>query len=243
MPTAIEVWMASMQSGSQATVNAGQVYTGTETVYDGSTKVTKDKTVSTTDKISEFYTWTPAQYNAFVAKLKSQNYFSKTEKVDPAKVASLWTTAVTEASKYYSATGGKNKMTVDGILSLYSKGNTSGDTLPTRQIYKYNDEDINAIINDAYSNAIGRPATPDEIASARKTVAPQLEQGTVSTTKQVKNKKTGKLENVVIQEAGPTKASVTAGLQKQVAAQAPEEADVNNRVNFADWLSKNLAGA
>lgn len=243
MATPFETWVASLSQGGGQSVASGLVYTGQETVYEGSSMVRRDTTKSVTDKINEFYTWSDKEYNAFVAKLKSQNYISKNQAVDPARVASIWTTAVSEASKYYSATGGQNKMTVDKILALYSKGNASQDTLPTRQVYKYNDEDVKAMIIDAYSNAIGRPATQDEIDATMKTVKPMLETGTLSTTKQVKNKKTGKMENVVVQEAGPTKASVTSQIEKQAIAAAPEQADIKNRVYFADWLSKNLAGA
>lgn len=251
--TEYEKWLASLGGGLGVSSSGstsgfeGRVYVGSGGGYSGGKPFAADKTVSVTDKINEFYQWTPAQYNAFVNKLRAQKYIGKSEKVDPSKVASLWTTAVNEASKYYSATGGKNKMTVDGILSWYSKGNVDADAVanePTRQIYQYKKEDIYAVINNVYESTLGRKPTQAELDSQYAPLEKQINQGTVTTTKKsVKNAKTGKLETVVTQTPGFSADAAKLTIEESLKKTNPDDFDRKKRIDFADWLSKNAAGA
>ena len=244
----LDSWKASL-GGSTTTAPgvAGRVYVGDETVYEGARLVKRDKTISVTDKINEFYQWTPEQYDAFVTKLKNQKYIGKNQKVDPTKVASIWTTAVNEASKYYSATSGANKMTVDGILTWYSKGNTSEEDMidePTRQIYKYKKEDIYSIINNVYESTLGRMPTQEELEAQYAPLEKQVSQGTLTTTKRgVKNKKTGKVETVVTQVPGFSTEAAKMTIEESLKKANPDDFDRKKRIDFSDFLSKYAAGA
>ena len=114
---------------------------------------------------------------------------------------------------------------------------------PSRSVYKYSVEDVNQFINAVYTDKLMRPATPEEIAALRDKVKPKLEQGTLSTTKNIRNPKTGKMEQVTVQEAGPTKEAVALDIGKQLEQLNPDEADRTARINFSSWLSQNVAGA
>lgn len=116
-------------------------------------------------------------------------------------------------------------------------------TLPSRQIYQYRDEDIDTIVNDAYEAAVMRKPTPAELEAQRASARKKLEMGTVSTTTKVKNKKTGKLENVTVQTPGASKTEVQTGIEKTLEQMNPDETDRKNRIEFSSWLSKNAAGA
>lgn len=116
-------------------------------------------------------------------------------------------------------------------------------TLPSRQIYKYRDEDIDAIVNDAYKAAVMREPTPAELEKQRISARKKLEMGTLSTTTKVKNKKTGKLENVTVQTPGASKTEVQTGIEKTLEEMNPDEVDRKKRIDFSSWLSQNAAGA
>jgi hypothetical protein len=143
------------------------------------------------------------------------------------------------------AQGDYNKLVsllASDILPGLAKG-TGGENLPTRSIYKYNDEDVDAIINNVYQRKLMRPATPAELEEERAQAKIKLEQGTVTTTKKVKNPITGKLEAVVTQEAGPTKEVVEQSIEERIKALNPDEADRTARIEFSSWLSQNVQGA
>jgi hypothetical protein len=115
--------------------------------------------------------------------------------------------------------------------------------LPSRQIYQYRDEDIDAIVNDAYKAAVMREPTPAELEAQRVSARKKLEMGTLSTTTKVKNKKTGKLENVTVQTPGASKTEVQTGIEKTLEEMNPDEVDRKKRIDFSSWLSQNAAGA
>lgn len=116
-------------------------------------------------------------------------------------------------------------------------------TLPSRQIYQYRDEDIDTIVNDAYEAAVMRKPTPAELEVQRASARKKLEMGTVSTTTKVKNKKTGKLENVTVQTPGASKTEVQTGIEDTLEKMNPDEVDRKKRIDFSSWLSQNAAGA
>ena len=115
--------------------------------------------------------------------------------------------------------------------------------LPSRQVYQYRDEDIDTIINDTYQAAIMRDAYPAELEKQRAIARKKLELGTISTTKPVRNPKTGKLENVTVQTPGSSTEEVKTDIQTQLEKMNPDEVDRKKRIDFSSWLSQNAAGA
>lgn len=143
------------------------------------------------------------------------------------------------------AQGDYNKLVsllASDILPGLAKGG-GGENLPSRSIYKYNDEDVDAFINNVYQKKLMRPATAAELAEMRGIAKPQLEQGTVTTSKKVRNPVTGKLEVVTTQEAGPTKDVVEQSIEERIKELNPDDADRTARIEFSSWLSQNVQGA
>lgn len=114
---------------------------------------------------------------------------------------------------------------------------------PSRNVYKYTDDDIDLLINNVYQTKLMRVPTEQELADERKKIRPQLEVGTLSTTKNVRNPRTGKMETVTVQEGGPTKEAIATDVGKQLELLNPDEVDRTARINFSDWLSQNVQGA
>lgn len=136
---------------------------------------------------------------------------------------------------------------VDNLVADYLPGlDTTGPEAfkgPSRSIYKYTDEDVDTLIHSVYKEKLMRPATPEELAATRKKTKSQLEIGTLSTTKVQKNPKTGKMEQVTVQEAGPTKEVISQNIGTELEKLNPDEIDRTARIGFSSWLSQNVQGA
>jgi hypothetical protein len=174
--------------------------------------------------------------------LKKKNY---TVKASAQYIKNLFGSESELISIAADAQGDYNKLVsllASDILPGLAKG-AGGENIPTRSIYKYSDEDVDTIINNVYQRRLMRPATPAELEEERAQARTKLEQGTVTTTKKVKNPVTGQLEAVVTQEAGPTKEVVEQSIDERIKALNPDEADRTARIGFSSWLSQNVQGA
>lgn len=130
----------------------------------------------------------------------------------------------------------------DFIPELGKKTAAPAFTGPSRSIYKYTDADIDLLIKSVYQEKAMRLPTTEELAKERAKVRPALEKGTVSTTKFVKNAK-GVMEQVTVQEGGPTKEAVATSIEERLKVQNPDDIDRAARIGFSDWISQNAAGA
>jgi hypothetical protein len=133
-------------------------------------------------------------------------------------------------------------LNADFIPELGKKEAAPAFTGPSRSIYKYTDDDIDLLIKSVYQEKALRLPTTEELAKERAKVRPALETGTVSTTKFVKNKK-GVMEQVTVQEGGPTKEAVATSIEERLKQQNPDDIDRAARIGFSNWLSQNAAGA
>jgi len=93
-----------------------------------------------------------------------------------------------------------------------------------------------------YQEKALRVPTTEELAKERAKIRPALEKGTVSTTKFVKNKK-GVMEQVTVQEGGPTKEAVATSIEERLKQQNPDDIDRAARIGFSNWISQNASGA
>ena len=119
----------------------------------------------------------------------------------------------------------------DYVAELGKKPTAEAFTGPSRSIYKYTDDDLDLLIKNVYQEkALRVPTTP------------ALEKGTVSTTKFVKNAK-GVMEQVTVQEGGPTKEAVATSIEERLKQQNPDDIDRAARIGFSNWISQNAAGA
>ena len=136
---------------------------------------------------------------------------------------------------------------VNALSQAYLPGLDSGTQAkfegPSRNIYQYNDADIDTLINSVFEKKLMRKPTAEELASFRPKVKPKLEEGTVSTTKLQKNPATGVMEQVTTQQAGMTKEAVATSIEQELEKLNPDEVDRTARINFSSWLSQNAQGA
>ena len=70
-----------------------------------------------------------------------------------------------------------------------------------------------------------------------------IAEGTVTTTKKVKNPKTGKLENVTTTTPGFNAQTAQLTIEDKLKELNPDEYDRTKRIEWSSWISKNLAGA
>ena len=113
----------------------------------------------------------------------------------------------------------------------------------TRQVYQYKPEEINALIDDVYTTTLGRPATEQEKQAKFAVLNEQIKQGTTSTSKVVKNPKTGKMETLVTQIPAFSTAAAKTSIEAELKKANPDDFDRKKRIDFAGWLSQNVAGA
>lgn len=201
------------------------------------------KVIQTTalEGISLTDTFTPTQLGIIGAVLKSMGY---SVKANTGQIKSLLATdgsLIAIAAKSASYNDFLSNLSSEAIPSLMKR--TTAKPEASRSIYKYTDEALNTLIDDIYKKKTMRPATAAEKAEHLKVIKPMLEQGTVSTTKLVTNKTTGKLESVTTQEAGPTQETVTKTIEDRIKELNPDDVDRTKRIEFQSWLSQNMAGA
>ena len=113
----------------------------------------------------------------------------------------------------------------------------------TRQVYQYKPEEINALIDDVYTTTLGRPATEQEKQAKFAVLNDQIQQGTTSVSKVVKNKKTGKMETLVTQTPAFSQTAAKTSIEAELKKANPDDFDRKKRIDFAGWLSQNAAGA
>lgn len=130
----------------------------------------------------------------------------------------------------------------DYVPELGKKPTAEAFTGPSRSIYKYTDDDLDLLIKNVYQEKALRVPTTEELAKERAKIRPALEKGTVSTTKFVKNAK-GVMEQVTVQEGGPTKEAVATSIEERLKQQNPDDIDRAARIGFSNWISQNAAGA
>lgn len=158
-----------------------------------------------------------------------------------------WETAVAGASDWYTTSNGSAKVTPEQYLQWWAGGQKKAANIPSRSIYQSSPEQLAAKIDEVAQNLLGRTITDvDKSAnwyqSLNKSLNEMVMQGTVTTTKKVKNPKTGKVENVTIQ-----KPEVTAESIQQTITGALEEADPmslerRKNLDFANWAFKKMGG-
>jgi len=126
---------------------------------------------------------------------------------------------------------------------LPSATNQPAPNLPTRQINEYQPEVLNKLIDSVYKSVVKKPPTDAQRATELAKLQQQISEGTVTTTSQVKNAKTGKLENVTKTSAGFSQAAAEANIAAGIKATNPDAVDAAKRAEFSSWLTQNVAGA
>jgi hypothetical protein len=122
-----------------------------------------------------------------------------------------------------------------------------GANLPSRNIYQYTEADRIKMIDDVSVTLRGQGITDaDKTAKwykdLKKSIDNMIATGTVSTSKKVKNPKTGKLETQIVSTPGFSQEQAAATAEKAIRKATPEDVARKERVDFTSWMFSALGG-
>ena len=168
---------------------------------------------------------------------------------DPLQARAIWDMAVVGASDWYSTSNGQQKVTPEQYVTWYAKGSVKAKkpALPTRQIYAVTEDQIAADIADITLKTLGREIVDtdkeaDWYKDLVKGINKLYQQGTVTTVKEVKNPKTGKMEKVVTQTPGFSKEQIQEKITGAVEAADPATLERKKNLEFANWAFEKMGG-
>lgn len=123
-------------------------------------------------------------------------------------------------------------------------GGDATENLPTRTISKQDPVVLGELIDKVYQSKVLRRATPEEKAKHIKNFEDDINAGTLTTTKKVKNKKTGKMENVTTVESNFSQAKAETEIEQSLRELNPDDFDRAKRIQFSDFIMQNtMSGA
>jgi hypothetical protein len=144
---------------------------------------------------------------------------------------------------------GRPTLTLTQFLSenVQAPTGTGAPSLPSRSIYQYTEADKVAMLNEVSQTLRGQDITPEDQSAKwykdlKKSLDNMISTGTVSTTKKVKNPKTGQLEVQTVQTPGFSKEQIAVTAEKAIRKATPEEVARKERVDFTGWLFDTLGG-
>ena len=198
----------------------------------------KANVATTTSVYKQF--WDDA---ATKAKVKSAMVSAGITNVNDISAYEQWKQIVNTSAELYSAGKGP-KMTPMDVLNQVV-GASGAPNLPDRSITKIDQTTINAIANAAFQVVNMRKGSAAEIENVIKEAGIDkiIAAGSVTTTKKVKNPKTGQLENVTTTTPGFNAQTAQLSIEDKLKELNPDEFDRTKRIDFASWISKNVMGA
>lgn len=221
-------------------------------VYIGKQKVKGYKEVSptggtyTVKPTSKDVTETIAQAKTrYLTDAKLRDSWNKTLRsngidADPIQARAIWDLSVDGASDWYATSNGQQKITPEQYLGWYAGGKKKADKpdLPTRQVYQVAEAEIDADINEIAMKKLQREIVDADknsewYKSLAKGINEMYSKGIVTTTQEVRNPKTGKMEKLVTQAPKFSKEKIEEKIGTALTAADPESAARANRLDFA----------
>ncbi len=160
---------------------------------------------------------------------------------DPLQARALWELSVAGASDWYATSNGQQKITPEQYLGWYSSGKKKKPALPTRQVYQVTEDEIDADIDEFLQKRAGRTLQDSDrdmgwYQDLVKSVSNLYSEGIVTTVKEVKNPKTGKMEKVVTQTPGFSKEQIAEEITSTIEAEDPASVQRKQRIDNTKWL-------
>jgi hypothetical protein len=236
-------------SGDQGGVGSytGQVYLGTKKVPGFTTqsptggtytvKARKGEKVVPLAEAKSAYLTDDALRASWLSTLKKSGITT-----DPIKARALWDISVDGASDWFATSNGTQKITPEQYLGWYVGGQKKAPKIPSRSIYQYSPEQLDAKANEIAQDVAGRVITDaDKSATWYKNLMSSLNemvmQGTVTEpTKKVRNPKTGKMENVSIQRPEVTTESIAQKITGAIKEADPESVKRKQDLDIEKWF-------
>jgi hypothetical protein len=224
-----------------------KVYIGSEKVKSSKTQsptgvsytipaTTKDK-VETIAQAKTRYLTDEALRNKWNTTLRKNGITA-----DPIQARAIWDLSVDGASDWYATSNGQQKITPEQYLGWYAGGKKKkGPALPTRQVYQVTEDEIDADIDEFLQKRAGRTLQDSDrdmgwYQDLVKSVSKLYSEGIVTTVKEVKNPKTGKMEKVVTQTPGFSKEQIAQEITSTIEAEDPASVERKKRIDNTKWL-------
>ena len=135
---------------------------------------------------------------------------------------------------------GTGSMLISELANAYIPiGSTGEGTLPSRTVTLQDPAVLGAIVDKVYMEQGMRKATAEERQRLIDSVQKDIEQGTLTTVKKVKNPKTGKMENVTTIESGFSQSKFETNIAENFKTLNPDDFDRAKRIAFNNFLYDN----
>jgi hypothetical protein len=166
---------------------------------------------------------------------------------DPLQARALWELSVAGASDWYATSNGQQKITPEQYLGWYSSGKKKKPALPTRQVYQVTEDEIAADIDEIMLKKAGRTVQDSDkdmgwYQDLVKGISKLYSEGVVTTVKEVKNPKTGKMEKVLTQAPGFSKEQIAEEITSAVEEADPLSVQRKQDLDFANWAFGKMGG-
>lgn len=206
---------------------------------------------TTTDPFAmDVFNMSPADRLALSKLLKSAGYKIAASSKYNKKLADAYSAAAQEAATEAQRTG-RPTLTIRDFLLENPQAPTGTGTgagnIPSRSIYQYTEADRIKMIDDVSQTLRGQGVTEADKSAKwykdlKKSIDNMIATGTVSTSKRVKNPKTGQLETQTISTPGFSQEQAAAVAEKAIRKATPEDVARKERVDFTSWMFSALGG-
>jgi hypothetical protein len=204
--------------------------------------------VASDPSIVELLNMNPKDRLALSQLLKSAGYIKTASSKYNKKLADAFT-IVQQDALVEAQRSGRPTLTIRDFLLENPQAPTGSGTpnLPSRSIYQYTEADRIKMIDDVSQTLRGQGVTDADKSAKwykdlKKSIDNMIATGTVSTSKKVKNPKTGVLEVQTVSTPGFSQEQVATVAEKAIRKATPEDVARKERVDFTSWMFSALGG-
>ena len=198
--------------------------------------------------IVEILSMNPKDRLALSKLLVGARYLKKATSKYNKSLADAYTSAAQEAATEAQRTGRPTLTLRDFLVeNVQAPTGTGAGNIPSRSIYQYTEADRIKMIDDVSQTLRGQGVTDADKSAKwykdlKKSIDNMIATGTVSTSKKVKNPKTGQLETQTISTPGFSQEQVATVAEKAIRKATPEDVARKERVDFTSWMFSALGG-
>lgn len=198
--------------------------------------------------IVEILSMNPKDRLALSKLLVGARYLKKATSKYNKSLADAYTSAAQEAATEAQRSGRPTLTLRDFLTENYeAPTGTGAGNIPSRSIYQYTEADRIKMIDDVSQTLRGQGITDADKSAKwykdlKKSIDNMIATGTVSTSKKVKNPKTGQLETQTISTPGFSQEKVATVAEQAIRKATPEDVARKERVDFTSWMFSALGG-
>jgi hypothetical protein len=180
--------------------------------------------------------------------LKDAGYLRTASSKYNKKLADAYIAASQDFETEKARTGRPTLTISDFLVENYQAPTGAGTpNLPSRSIYQYTEADRIKMIDDVSQTLRGQGITDADKSAKwykdlKKSIDNMISTGTVSTSKKVKNPKTGVLEVQTVSTPGFSQEQAATVAEQAIRKATPEDVARKERVDFTSWMFSSLGG-